>query len=260
TKAPDAPKVTSPTDLADGKGPITGTTEPGATVIIRDEDGTVIGQDEADENGNWTVELDEPLKDGSHDLEVIAEDKAGNASDPTKTTVDVDTEAPDAPKVTSPTDLADGKGPITGTAEPGTVVIIRDEDGNVIGQDEADENGNWTVELDEPLKDGAHDLEIIAEDKAGNSSDPTKTTVDIDTKAPDSPKVTSPSDLADGKGPIAGTAEPGTVIIIRDEDGKELGSDTADENGKWSVELEEPLDEGKHDLEIVASDKAGNSS
>ncbi|MCY1696367.1 Ig-like domain-containing protein [Curtobacterium sp. SL109] len=260
TKSPDAPVVTSPSDLADGKGPITGTAEPGATVIIRDETGDEIGRDTANDNGDWSVELDEPLEDGKHDLEVIAEDTAGNGSDPTKTTVDVDTNAPDAPKVTSPTDLADGQGPITGTAEPGTIVVIRDENGDVIGQDETNENGNWTIELDEPLKDGSHDLQIVAEDKAGNASDPTDTTVDIDTKAPDAPKVTSPADLADGTGPITGTAEPGTVVVIRDEDGEELGRDTADENGSWTVELDEPLTDGKHDLEVIAEDTAGNAS
>ncbi|MBF4583283.1 hypothetical protein ITJ54_11445, partial [Curtobacterium sp. VKM Ac-2865] len=260
TKAPEAPKVTSPSDLADGSGPITGTAEPGTVVVIRDENGDVIGSDTADENGNWTVELDEPLDEGKHDLEVVASDKAGNASDPTKTTVDIDTKAPDSPKVTSPSDLADGSGPITGTAEPGTVVVIRDENGDVIGSDTADENGKWSVELDAPLKDGSHDLEIVASDKAGNTSKPTDTTVDIDTKAPDSPKVTSPSDLSDGNGPITGTAEPGTVVIIRDEDGNELGRDTANENGDWTVELDEPLKDGSHDLEIIAEDTAGNTS
>ncbi|MBF4583284.1 hypothetical protein ITJ54_11450, partial [Curtobacterium sp. VKM Ac-2865] len=260
TEAPDAPKVTSPADLADGKGPITGTAEPGTAIVIRDENGDVIGSDTADENGNWTVELEEPLKDGSHDLEIVASDKAGNTSDPTDTTVDVDTKAPDAPIVTSPSDLSDGKGPITGTAEAGAVVVVRDEDGNVIGQDEADENGNWTIELDEPLTDGKHDLEVVASDKAGNTSDPTDTTVDVDTKAPDAPKVTSPTDLADGKGPITGTAEPGATVIIRDEDGNVIGQDEADENGNWTVELDEPLKDGSHHLEVVASDKAGNSS
>ncbi len=258
--APDAPVVTSPSDLADGTGPITGTAEPGATIVIRDENGNVIGQDEADEDGDWSIELDEPLADGKHDLEVVASDKAGNTSTPTDTTVEVDTKAPDSPKVTSPSDLSDGQGPISGTAEPGTIVVIRDEDGDVIGQDEADENGDWSIELDEPLAEGKHDLEVVASDKAGNTSTPTDTTVDVDTKAPDSPKVTSPSDLSDGQGPISGTAEPGTVVVIRDENGDVIGSDQADENGNWTVELDEPLDEGKHDLEVIASDKAGNAS
>ncbi|WIB42073.1 Ig-like domain-containing protein [Curtobacterium sp. MCLR17_058] len=260
TKAPTAPIVTSPSDLADGTGPITGTAEPGATVIIRDEDGNELGRGEANDDGDFSIELDEPLNDGEHKLELVAQDKAGNESDPTDTTVDVDTEAPDAPVVTSPKDLDNGKGPITGTAEPGSVVIIRDEDGNEIGRGEANDDGDFSIELDEPLDDGAHKLELIAQDKAGNTSEETKTTVDIDTKAPTAPVVTSPSDLADGTGPITGTAEPGSTVIIRDEDGNELGRGEANDDGNFSIELDEPLNDGEHKLELVAQDDAGNES
>ena len=260
TEAPDKPIVTSPSDLADGTGPITGTAEPGSTVIIRDEDGTELGRGEADEDGNWTVELDQPLAEGDHKLEVIAEDKVGNVSKPTETTVDVDTEAPNKPMVTSPSDLADGTGPITGTAEPGATVIVRDEDGTELGRGTANDDGDFEIVLDEPLSEGEHTLEVVAEDKVGNVSDPTEVTVDIDTEAPDKPIVTSPADLADGTGPITGTAEPGSTIIIRDENGKEIGRDTANDDGDWVVELDQPLSDGEHDLVVVAEDKVGNTS
>ncbi|WP_027465991.1 Ig-like domain-containing protein [Curtobacterium sp. UNCCL17] len=260
TEAPTAPVVTSPSDLADGKGPITGTAEPGATVIIRDEDGNEIGRGEANDDVDFSIALDEPLTDGDHKLELVAQDKAGNSSEETKTTVDVDTKAPTAPVVTSPSDLADGKGPITGTAEPGSTVIIRDEDGNEIGRGEANDDGDFSIELDEPLNDGEHKLGLVAEDKAGNESNPTDTTVDVDTKAPTAPVVTSPSDLADGKGPITGTAEPGSTVIIRDEDGSELGRGEANDDGDFSIELDEPLDDGEHKLELIAQDDAGNNS
>ncbi|MBT1669463.1 MSCRAMM family adhesin SdrC [Curtobacterium flaccumfaciens pv. flaccumfaciens] len=260
TKAPTAPVVTSPKDLDNGMGPISGTAEPGSTVIIRDEDGNELGRGEANDDGDFSIELDEPLDDGEHKLELIAQDDAGNESNPTDTTVDVDTEAPTTPVVTSPSDLADGTGPISGTAEPGSTVIIRDEDGNEIGRGEANDDGDFSIELDEPLDDGEHKLELIAQDKAGNESDPTDTTVDVDTEAPTAPVVTSPSDLADGKGPISGTAEPGSTVIIRDEDGNELGRDTADENGDFEIVLDEPLTDGAHDLELIAQDKAGNES
>ncbi|MFL0358917.1 Ig-like domain-containing protein, partial [Curtobacterium flaccumfaciens] len=260
TEAPTAPVVTNPSDLADGKGPISGTAEPGSTVIIRDEDGNEIGRGEANDDGNFSIELDEPLDDGDHKLELIAQDKAGNESGPTDTTVDVDTEAPTAPVVTSPKDLADGTGPISGTAEPGSTVIIRDEDGNQIGRGEANDDGDFSIELDEPLDDGDHKLELVAEDKAGNTSEETKTTVDVDTKAPTAPVVTSPSDLADGKGPISGTAEPGSIVIIRDEDGNQIGRGEANDDGDFSIELDEPLNDGEHKLELIAQDDAGNIS
>ncbi|WIE64311.1 Ig-like domain-containing protein [Curtobacterium sp. MCLR17_036] len=260
TEAPKAPVVTSPSDLADSTGPITGTAEAGSTVIIRDEDGKELGRGTANEEGDFEIVLDEPLTEGEHKLEVVAEDKVGNVSDPTKTKVDVDTEAPEKPVVTSPSDLADGTGPITGTAEAGSTVIVRDEDGTEVGRGTANENGDWTVELDQPLSEGDHKLEVVAQDKVGNESEPTETTVDIDTEAPEKPVVTSPSDLADGTGPITGTAEPGSTVIVRDQDGTELGRGTADDNGDWTVELDRPLTDGEHDLVVVVEDEVGNVS
>ncbi|WP_254782921.1 Ig-like domain-containing protein, partial [Curtobacterium sp. MCBA15_009] len=104
-----------------------------------------------------------------------------------------------------------------------------------LGRGTADDNGDWTVELDRPLTDGDHELEVVAQDKVGNTSKPTETTVDIDTEAPEKPVVTSPSDLADGTGPITGTAEAGSTVIVRDEDGKELGRGTADDDGDFTI-------------------------
>ncbi len=260
TEAPEKPVVTSPSDLADGTGPITGTAEAGATVIVRDEDGNELGRGTANDNGDFEIVLDEPLSEGEHKLEVVAQDKVGNVSDPTETTVDVDTEAPEKPVVTSPSDLADGTGPITGTAEAGATVIVRDEDGKELGRGAADDDGDFEIVLDEPLSEGEHKLEVVAQDKVGNVSDPTETTVDVDTEAPDKPVVTSPADLADGTGPITGTAEPGATVIVRDEDGTELGRGTADDNGDWTVELDRPLTDGEHDLVVVVEDEVGNVS
>ncbi|MEJ8285072.1 Ig-like domain-containing protein, partial [Curtobacterium citreum] len=260
TKAPTAPVVTGPVDLADGTGPITGTAEPGSTVIIRDEDGNELGRGEANDDGDFSIELDEPLDDGTHDLELIAEDRAGNVSDATDTTVDVDTQAPTAPVVTSPVDLADGTGPITGTAEPGTVVIVRDEDGNELGRDTANEDGHFEVVMDEPLRDGSHDLEVVAQDKAGNVSDPTKTTVDIDTEAPAAPVLEAFDDIVDGTGVVRGTAEPGSTVIIRDADGREIGRGTTGPDGRFHFRTTVPLEPGAHLLSVVALDRHGNES
>ncbi|WP_254792161.1 Ig-like domain-containing protein, partial [Curtobacterium sp. MCBA15_003] len=257
---PDAPISTTPEYLADGTGPFTGAAEAGSTVIVRDLDGKELGRAEADENGQFTVVLDEKLSDGAHALEIVAEDASGNVSVATPITVDVDEDAPNPPVVTGPTDLADGTGPITGTAEAGSTVIVRDENGKELGRGTADDNGDFEIVLDEPLPEGEHELELVAEDKVGNTSTVTPVTVDVDTEAPEKPVVTSPADLADGTGPITGTAEAGSTVIVRDEDGTELGRGTANDNGDFEIVLDEPLPEGEHNLEVVAEDKVGNTS
>ena len=229
-------------------------------MIIRDEDGNEIGRGEANDDGDFSIELDEPLDDGEHKLELVAQDNAGNGSNPTDTTVDVDTEAPTAPVVTSPSDLADGKGPISGTAEPGSTVIIRDEDGNELGRDTADENGDFEIVLDEPLTDGARDLELIAQDKAGNTSEQTKSTVDVDTEAPAAPVLEAFDDIVDGTGIVRGSAEPGSTVVIRDADGREIGRGTADSDGRFAFRTTVPLEPGAHLLSVVAVDRFGHVS
>ena len=162
--------------------------------------------------------------------------------------------------MTSPSDLDNGKGPITGTAEPGSTVIIRDEDGNELGRDTADENGDFEIALDEPLMDGGHDLELIAQDKAGNTSDETKTTVDVDTEAPAAPVLEAFDDIVDGTGVVRGSAEPGSTVVIRDADGREIGRGTADSDGRFAFRTTAPLEPGAHLLSVVAVDRFGHVS
>lgn len=62
--------------------------------------------------------------------------------------------------------------PADGTGEPGATVVIRDEDGNVVATGEVDDDGNFVIDLDEPLD---CDVEYTATqvDVAGNESEPT---------------------------------------------------------------------------------------
>ncbi|WP_284336520.1 Ig-like domain-containing protein, partial [Comamonas sp. NoAH] len=57
---------------------------------------------------------------------------------------------------------------------------------------------------------------------------------------------------------LMGTAKPGSVVTIYDN-GKLLGSTTADGDGKWSFTPTEPLTDGDHELTAVATDDAGSS-
>ena len=79
-------------------------------------------------------------------------DDGGNGgTDPGNPQPPVDTTPPDAP-----TNLAispDGK-TITGSAEPGSTVTIRDPDGNVIGTGTAGSDGKFTVDLNKPQTNG----------------------------------------------------------------------------------------------------------
>ncbi|MGR0306710.1 BapA/Bap/LapF family prefix-like domain-containing protein, partial [Acinetobacter beijerinckii] len=127
---------------------------------------------------------------------------ANNDDDKSLSTQPKDTTPPAAP-----TDVAvseDGT-TVTGKGEPGTKVIIKDEDGNVIGEGTVKPDGTFEVELDEPLTNG-EEITVGLEDQAGNKSP--EVTVD----APDTTAPAAPTDVAvseDGT-TVTGKGEPGT--------------------------------------------------
>ncbi|MFO7581395.1 BapA/Bap/LapF family large adhesin [Guyparkeria sp.] len=208
--APDAPTA----EFNEAGDAVSGEAEPGSTVTVYDEDGSELGSTTADEDGNYTVELDEPLTNGE-EVEVTATDEDGNESDPT-TAVAPDPTAPDAPIAVAPDTTApdaptaefnDTGDEVSGEAEPGSTVTVYDEDGNELGSTTADEDGNYTVELDEPLTNG-EEVEVTATDEAGNESEPTTATAP-DTTAPDAPTL----ELANDTGDVDGVTSDGTVNV-----------------------------------------------
>jgi hypothetical protein len=76
------------------------------------------------------------------------------------------------------------------------------------------------------------------------------------------PVVTTPPDgsiLKDDRPTIAGTAPPNTTVQVYD-DGRLVGTATADAQGDWSLVPGEPLEPGERAVTAVASDDAGRTS
>ncbi|MEQ1143112.1 BapA/Bap/LapF family large adhesin, partial [Acinetobacter soli] len=124
-------------------------------------------------DGSWNYTIPAPgLTEGPHNLSVTATDPVGNESgksDPFNLTVDLT--PPNAP---SGTFNASGS-EITGSAEIGSVVKVKDANGNVLGSATADSSGKYTVTFADPLDD-AEKVKITATDKAGNESQATDLT------------------------------------------------------------------------------------
>lgn len=246
TTPPDAP-----TNLAispDGKT-ITGSAEPGSTIIVRDPDGNIIGTGKTGDDGKFTVGLDKPQSNGEH-LTVEAKDPSNNTG-PTTPITAPDTTAPDAP-----TDLAvsnDGK-TVTGSAEPGSTVTIRDPDGNVIGTGTAGSDGKFTVDLNKPQTNGEQ-LTAEAKDPAGNTS-PSASVTAHDTTAPGAP---SNLDINAEGTTLTGKAEAGSTVKVTDSEGNLLGTGKADANGNFTITLTAAQTDGER-LSVTATDAAGNQS
>src|SRR5699024_937024 len=191
---------------------VTGTAEPGSTVTIKDENGNIVGETTADDDGNFEVVVEGGgLADGE-EYEVTATDKAGNESDPT--TITGDTTAPEAPDVEDITNNFDDNGnvestTVTGTAERAGERSVGDENGNIVGETTADDDGNFEVVVEGGgLADG-EEYEVTATDKAGNESDPT--TITGDTTAPEAPDVEDITNNFDDNGNVESTTVTGTA-------------------------------------------------
>src|SRR5690606_3342222 len=143
TTAPDAPSDVTINNNEDGSTTVTGNAEPGSTVEVRDENGDVVGTGTADEDGNFSIEVEGGLN-ANEDYDVVAKDEAGNESDPV--TITGDETAPDAPSDVTINNNEDGSTTVTGNAEPGSTVEVRDENGDVDGTGTADEDGNFEME------------------------------------------------------------------------------------------------------------------
>ncbi|GAA3586479.1 hypothetical protein GCM10023078_12740 [Gibbsiella greigii] len=256
---------------------------PGATVVISDGD-TVLGEVTVDEDGNWSFTLEEALADGEHDLSVTITNPDGTISRDS-ISLTIDTLAPDVIDIASVT-MTDSDGNVLesltnvnqltingSSAEAGATVTVYDN-GELIGEATVDEDGNWSLALNEALTDGEHALTFVITDVAGNSSESSAVlALTVDTIAPEgvntsdvvitdeAGQVVSSSDtLTDSKLTFSGSGlEVGTTVTIMDGD-TVVGQATVAEDGTWTYTAEEGLSDGEHNLTFTVTDAAGNSS
>ncbi|MBG4526961.1 BapA prefix-like domain-containing protein [Pseudomonas aeruginosa] len=221
---------------------LSGTAEPGSTVTLTDGSGNPIGQVTADGSGNWSFTPSTPLADGTV-VNATATDPAGNTGGQGSTTVDG--VAPTTPTV----HLSNGSS-LSGTAEPGSTVILTDGNGNPIAEVTADGSGNWTYTPSTPIANGTV-VNVVAQDAAGNSSPPA--TVTVDSSAPPAPVINPSNGVV-----ISGTAEAGATVPLTDAGGNPIGQVTADGSGNWSFTPGTPLANGTV-IVATATDPTGNS-
>ncbi|QCA05868.1 Ig-like domain-containing protein [Pantoea vagans] len=258
---------------------ISGEGEAGNTVVIYDND-QPIGSVVVDADGSWSFTPDAPMADGSHSINTVETDPAGNSSTPSEAEViTIDTVVPSA---VTPT-ITDGAGnvidnggatneaqpTISGEGEAGNTVVIYDND-QPIGSVVVDADGSWSFTPDAPMADGSHSINTVETDPAGNSSAPTAAEViTIDTVVPSAvtPTITDGAgNVIDNGGAtneaqptISGEGEAGNTVVIYDND-QPIGSVVVDADGSWSFTPDAPMADGSHSINTVETDPAGNSS
>lgn len=165
---------------------------------------------------------------------------------------------------------ADGK-TVSGEAEAGSIITIKDPSGNVVGEGKADSDGKFSIDLTAPQISGEQ-LTVTATDDAGNTG-PSATIDAPNIPLPDTPAITAAIDDAapltgtlsnnqftnDNTPTLEGTGSAGTVIHIY-ANGQEIGSTTVDSSGKWHFAITSALADGENHFTAIATNVKGESS
>ena len=273
TVAPEIPLINAVADsqltnnvlyTRDGTPTLTGTGEPGTTVIVSVDGIPSTVPVTVQPNGSWSWTADAPLLDGTHTFTVSSSDPAGNLSGSSAPlSVTVDTVAPADPANML---LPNVGTPLTGTGEEGSTITVKDSGGNVIGTGVVAGDGNFSIALSPAQLDPAT-LTVTATDAAGNASAGVPFIVtDSPLELPQVPVITAIVDdvdpvTGDVKGKttndttptLTGTAEAGSLITIyQDGSATPLTTVTADGSGNWSY-TPAALGEGLHTFEVTAT-------
>jgi hypothetical protein len=247
----NVPTTAKPTEvkLADDAVTVTGKAEANAKIYIKDLSGNVIASGNADANGNFTIKLDKPLTDGNK-LNVSAQSEGGRESSAYSITGPKDTIAPDAPQ----TQLSDDGSLVTGKAEANAKITVYDASDKVLGTVTANKDGIFSLKLTPPLTSDTGG-KVIAEDAAGNKSEPTKIIAGKDTFAPDVPLI----EVNKEGSTVEGQTEPNAKVQIKDADGKVIGTGMANPQGEFQITLSPALKDSQK-ATIIVEDAAGNTS
>ncbi|WP_343249466.1 carboxypeptidase regulatory-like domain-containing protein [Diplocloster hominis] len=211
----------------------------GAEVVIRDGSGNELGRGTTDSNGDYVISN---IPDGDH--EVIIE-KDGKTETGQVKIRDYGSNVDNDDEVKLPIGGAELKGTITdvnGNPVEGANVVVKDDTGNVLGQDTTDRNGKYTITN---VPDGNHEVTVDKEGKKQTGS------VEIKDKG-QTIDGTDDVQLPVGGAEVGGTVTDvngkpveGAEVVIKDQKGQELGRDTTDADGQYHISN---VPDGSHDL------------
>ena len=224
------PTITQPKA---GDTSVSGTGVPGATVVLKDNDGSKIGEATVDEDGNWTV--DDIPADKLVKGEKVTAEQTEPGKKPAKADETVSAKAQEEtsakPTITAP---KAGATSVSGTGVPGATIVLKDKDGNKIGDATVDQEGNWTVE-NIPANKLVEGEKVTAEQTEPGKA-PASEEAPIAAKGEETsekPKITAPKA---GDTSVSGTGKPGATIVLKDKDGNKIGKATVGEDGSWKVD------------------------
>ncbi|HGK6319404.1 TPA: non-fimbrial adhesin SiiE [Salmonella enterica subsp. enterica serovar Enteritidis] len=260
---------------------LVGTAEAGATIHIY-VDEKIVANVLVLEDGTWSYQFDNALKDGEYSIRVVAEDPAGNTAESPRLLVTIDTSTfIDNPAMVAGSDngifsndsITSQTRPtfsISGEMNQSVQIFI---DGVLVDTITVTDR-NQVYRPESPLGDGSHSIYYIITDKAGNTATSKTLNFTIDTfnttpVAIDSIGGQTLAEMTGSDGKIyitdttrnllfSGSAEPNSKIEII-INGLNVGEVWVNEKGHWQMPVN-PLyfTEGQLDITVKSTDRAGN--
>ncbi|HHR6003073.1 TPA: Ig-like domain-containing protein, partial [Providencia alcalifaciens] len=226
-----------------------GETEAGLTVTLEIEGKQY--HSTADQHGKWQIQVGDVLSDGKHNYHLTVADAAGNYTK-LHGSLTVDTQAPTLAEDTPLTLTNQDQPTFSGETEAGLTVTL-EIDGKHY-HNTADQDGKWQIQVEQPLSEGIHDYQLTVVDAAGNHTEQ-HGSLTVDTQAPTLAEDT-PLTLTNLAQPrFSGETEAGLTVML-EIDGKHYHN-TADQDGKWQIQVGDVLSEGDHDYQLTVVDAAG---
>ena len=225
----------------------TGTGPKGETVVITDGAGNVLGETTVGDDGQWSLTLDPAPKNGDVNLIVTVGDEKVADTNVTMTGSD------EAPGYSGPQsgDTITPDTVFTGTGPKGETVVITDGKGNVIGQTEVGQDGQWSLTLDPAPKNGDVNLIVTIGDEKVADTNVTMTGSD------EARSLTSPAagTAITPDTEFSGNGLEGDKVTIKDKNGTVLGEAEVGADGTWSTKLSPVPNNGSVDLVIEITGK-----
>ncbi|EKN4307247.1 non-fimbrial adhesin SiiE [Salmonella enterica subsp. enterica serovar Infantis] len=260
---------------------LVGTAEAGATIHIYVDEKIVVNVLVL-EDGTWSYQFDNALKDGEYSIRVVAEDPAGNTAESPRLLVTIDTSTfIDNPVMMAGSDNGIfSNDSITSQTRPAfsiygemnqSVQIFID---GVLVDTITVTDRNQVYRPESPLGDGSHSIYYVITDKAGNTATSKTLNFTIDTfnttpVAIDSIGGQTLAEMTGSDGKIyitdttrnllfSGSAEPNSKIEII-INGLNVGEVWVNDKGHWQMPVN-PLyfTEGQLDITVKSTDRAGN--
>ncbi|HFN6976770.1 TPA: Ig-like domain-containing protein [Salmonella enterica] len=260
---------------------LVGTAEAGATIHIY-VDEKIVANVLVLEDGTWSYQFDNALKDGEYSIRVVAEDPAGNTAESPRLLVTIDTSTfIDNPVMMAGSDNGIfSNDSITSQTRPAfsifgemnqSVQIFID---GVLVDTITVTDRNQVYRPESPLGDGSHSIYYVITDKAGNTATSKTLNFTIDTLnttpvAIDSIDGQTLAEMTGSDGKIyitdttrnllfSGSAEPSSKIEII-INGLNVGEVWVNDKGHWQMPVN-PLyfTEGQLDITVKSTDRAGN--